>query len=76
MTTLENAQLIRRLAWRVYVVGSFLAVAVWLLVYSGDPEHILIVSLPIWIAWAIAAPGKRMEKMAQQSDVGRQMRQP
>ena len=72
MPTVEGAHKIIRIGQLVSVVGGLLGAAVWLLAFSGDLNRIIVFLLLPWIGLSISLVGKRRERAAQQSDVGRQ----
>jgi hypothetical protein len=76
MATLEDAHRIIRIGQKVSIIGGLLGAAVWLFAFSGDLNRIIVFLLPMWIGLSISFFGKKQEKSAQQSDVGRQTRQP
>jgi len=73
MSTVEGAQRIIRIGQVVSIAGGLLGAAVWLLAFSGNLNRIIVFLLLPWIGLSISLVGKRQERLAQQSDVGRQM---
>jgi hypothetical protein len=76
MATLEDAHRTMRIGQKVFIVGGLLGAAVWLFAFSGDVRLCILFLLPMGIGLSISSVGKKQEKSAQQSDVGRQTRQP
>ena len=76
MARLEDAHRTMRIGQAVFIVGGLLGAAVWLFAFSGDFRLCILFLLPMWIGLVISSVGKKQERSAQQSDVGRQTRQP
>ncbi len=76
MATLEDARRTIRIGQKVYILGGLVGGAVWLFAFSGELNRIIVFFLPMWIGLSISSFGKKQERSAQQSDVGRQTRQP
>jgi hypothetical protein len=76
MATTRVARRVVRCGRIVYLGGGFIGATLWLVRFSGDLHLLAMFYMPLLVGLAITSVGRKLERTAQQPDVGRQMRQP